>query len=408
MRRVRPEFPGGQRVHRLPRALRAPSEPFGKMSKRRPVVIVAVLLLLAVAAAALWPRLVPAPRAAQPKAAPAVPVSVGQVVVKREPVRVTAIGNVEPYTSVAVKALVDGQIVAVRFHEGDRVREGEVLFEIDARSYAAALAQAQANLARDQAQLDRARTQDVRNQDLLRQNFISKDAYEQFKTNVQTAEATVRADQAAIDAARLQVERCTIRAPLTGYAGRILIQQGNLVKANDTNPLVTINQVEPVYVTFSVPERDLGTIRERQARGELVVEATLPSGSHGPVAGKLTFIDNSADPATGTIRLKARYDNADAVLWPGQFVNVVLTLYEQPDAVVAPTQAIQNGPNGQYVFVVGADRTVDVRNVRVDRAIGDDTVIAGGLKPGDVVVTTGQMRLAPGTRVTVDNAGKAT
>jgi multidrug efflux system membrane fusion protein len=179
------------------------------------------------------------------------------------------------------------------------------------------------------------------------------------------------------------------------------------VKANDTNPLVTINQVQPVYVTFSVPERELGVIRERQAAGELTVQTSLPTGHHPPVSGRLTFIDNSADPATGTIRLKATFTNEDDLLWPGQFVNVVMTLYEQKDAIVVPSQAIQNGPNGQYVFVVAADHTVALRDVHVDRTVDDESVIAKGLKPGEVVVTIGQLRLAPGMRVTVDNAKAA-
>jgi len=282
------------------------------------------------------------------------------------------------------------------------VTKGAVLFEIDPRPFEAALAQATANFAKDQAQLDRAKTQDARNLDLLRQNFISKDAYDQFKTNVETAAATVRGDQAAVDNARLQLEYCTIRSTLDGYAGRILIQQGNLVKANDTNPLVTINQIIPVYTSFSVPEQNLPEIREHQAKGDLVVEVVLPSGTHPPVRGRLVFIDNSADTTTGTIRLKAEFANADTALWPGQFVNVVLDLYVQNNAVVTPSTAIQNGPSGQYVFVVKPDHTVELRNVKVDRAVGDETVVASGLRPGETVVTAGQLRLAPGSRVTLD------
>jgi multidrug efflux system membrane fusion protein len=379
------------------------------MSAARRLGIVVALVVVAVAAWAAWQRFgTAAPRSsAAGRPAAAVPVTVAQVVTRTIPVRLSAIGNVEPYTSVAVKARVDGQIIDVRFREGQHVKEGEVLFQIDARPFQAALEQAQANLAKDQAQLARAQTQDARNLDLLHQNFISKDAYEQFKTNVATTAAAVRADQAAVDLARLQVGYCTIRSPLTGFAGRILIQQGNLVKANDTNPLVTINQVEPVYVTFSVPERELGVIRERQAAGGLVVQTSLPTGRHAPVTGKLTFVDNSADTATGTIRLKATFANEDDVLWPGQFVNVVMTLYDQHDAVVVPTQAIQNGPNGQYVFVVAEDHTVALRDVRIDRAVDDDSVIAAGLKPGETVVTTGQLRLAPGMRVTTDSVRKA-
>jgi membrane fusion protein, multidrug efflux system len=377
------------------------------MSLRR-TLIVGLLVLAAIAVAAfLWPRLGAPARGKDAKGPAAVPVTAAQVAAKRVPVRLSAVGNVEPYTSVSVKARVDGQIVAVHFKEGDRVRKGDVLFEIDPRAYQAALAQATANLARDQAQLDRAKTQDARNLDLLKQNFISKDAYEQFKTNVETAAATVRGDQAAVDNAKLQLEYCTIRSTLDGFAGRILIQQGNLVKANDTNPLVTVNQIVPVFTSFAVPEQNLPEIREHQAKGDLAVLATLPSGTHPPIAGRLSFIDNSADTTTGTIRLKAEFENKDTALWPGQFVNVVLNLYVQDNAIVTPSNAIQNGPNGQYVFVIKPDRTVELRNVKVDRAIGDETVVASGLQPGEMVVTAGQLRLAPGTRVTLDGAKAA-
>jgi membrane fusion protein, multidrug efflux system len=373
------------------------------LSARRLVTIVVVLVVLGAAAALVGPRLYTPERTAT-KGPPAVPVTVGTVRRKDVPMRLSAIGNVEPYTSVAVKARVDGQIVQVRFKEGDRIKRGDVLFEIDSRPFQAALAQVQANLAKDQAQLARAQAQDVRYQDLLKQNFISKDAYEQVRTNAQTAEATVEGDKAAMQTARLQLDYCTIASPIDGYAGRILIQNGNLVKANDVNPLVTLNQIVPVYASFSVPEQELSAIREHQSNGDLVVQASLPNSTHAPIAGKLSFIDNSADTSTGTIRLKAQFANTDTALWPGQFVSVVLTLYQQKDALVAPAQAIQNGPNGQYVFVVRPDRTVELREVKVARTVGEDSVIAAGLKDGETVVTAGQLRLAPGIKVTPDNA----
>lgn len=338
-------------------------------------------------------------RADTQKSVPAVPVTSAPVVLKTEPVRLYAIGNVEPYTTVALKALVDGQIVSVPFKEGDEVRQGAVLFEIDPRPFAASLRQAQANLAKDKALLDRAIEQEKRYRDLLDKNFISPDAYEQVRTNAETAAATVSADQAAIESAKLSLAYCTIRAPVTGYAGRIQIQRGNLVKANDTNPLVTINQVVPIYVSFSVPEQSLADIRKYQADGELRVQTRLAAATHAPVAGRLSFIDNSADTTTGTIKLKAEFPNTDKTLWPGQFVNVVLTLYEQKDAVVAPSAAVQEGPNGQYVFVIKPDQTIELRDIKVARADGEDTIITSGLKPGEQVVTVGQLRLAPGVRV---------
>jgi multidrug efflux system membrane fusion protein len=346
-------------------------------------------------------------RADPQKGAPAVPVTTASVVTKTVPVRVYAIGNVEPYTTVALKARADGQIVSVHFREGDEVRQGSLLFEIDPRPFAAALKQAQANLLKDRALLDRANEQEKRYKDLLAKNFISADAYEQVRTNAETASATVAADEAAIESAKLSLDYCTIRSPITGYAGRIQIQQGNLVKANDVNPLVTINQVVPVFTSFSIPEQSIADVRKHQAQGDLRVEATFPSSAHPPVAGKLSFLDNTADTTTGTIRLKAEFPNTDKALWPGQFVNVVLTLYEQKDAVVTPSAAVQNGPNGQYVFVVKPDMTVELRNIKVSRAEGNDTVVASGLAPGDQVVTAGQLRLAPGSRVSVAKATAA-
>src|SRR5438874_5280075 len=343
-------------------------------------------------------------RAAVQKTPAAIPVSAAQVVVKSMPVRLMAIGNVEPFTTVAIKTRVDGQLISVKFKEGDEVRQGSVMFEIDARPFAAVLKQAQANLAKDRALFDRASEQEKRYKDLLTKNFISPDAYEQVRTNTATAAATVSADEAAIENAKLSLEYCTVRSPVTGYAGRIQIQQGNLVKANDTNPLVTINQVVPIYTTFSVPEQSLADIRKYQTDGELKVQAAFANSTRAPISGKLSFIDNTADPTTGTIRLKAEFANTDKALWPGQFVNVVLTLYEQKDAIVTPSAAIQSGPSGQYVFVVKPDSTVELRNIKIARAEGDDTVVASGLQAGGQGVSVGQVRLAPGTRV---NVGKA-
>jgi multidrug efflux system membrane fusion protein len=343
-------------------------------------------------------------RAETQKSTPAVPVTTAVVVSKTVPVRLYAIGNVEPYTTVAVKARVDGQLVSVHFKEGDEVRKGSVLFEIDPRPFAASLKQAQANLLKDKALLDRASQQEKRYKDLLGKNFISPDAYEQVRTNAETAAATVSANEAAIENSKLSLEYCTIRSPVTGYAGRIQIQQGNLVKANDTNPMVTINQVVPIYTSFSVPEQNIADVRRYQADGELKVAASFANSVHPPVAGRLSFVDNAADATTGTIKLKAEFPNTDKALWPGQFVNVVLTLHEQKDAIVTPSAAVQSGPTGEYVFVVKPDSTVELRNIKIARAEGEDTVVASGLQAGDQVVIIGQLRLAPGTKV---NVGKA-
>jgi len=371
-------------------------------ASRRTSIAIAGLLLIAGAATVAF-RYMPRTSGALPVVVPSVPATVAPVVAKSVPVRLYAIGNVEPYTTVAIKARVDGQIVAVRFAEGDEVKQGQVLFEIDRRPFEAQLQQAEANKLRDQALYDHAREQEKRYKDLLERKFISADAFEQVKTNVDTASATVHADEAAMQSVRLQLDYCTIKSPLTGYAGKIMIQQGNLVKANDVGALVVINQVRPVYVSFSVPEQDLTDVRHYQQDGELKVTASLSNAGHAAVPGKLSFIDNSTDMSTGTIKLKAEFPNADKALWPGQFANVVLTLTSQDGAIVAPSSAIQNGPNGQYVFVVKADQTVDLRNVKVSRTEGDDTVIGSGLAPGEKVVTAGQMRLAPGIRIAAES-----
>jgi multidrug efflux system membrane fusion protein len=370
--------------------------------RRKLLAIVAALAALAVAIG-LVAQYNKESRAAVRKPPPAVPVTIASVISRTIPVRLYAIGNVEPFTTVAIKARVDGQIDSVHFNDGDEVRQGQLLFELDPRPFAAALQQVQANLLRDRALLDRAADQEKRYKDLLDKKFISPDAYGQVKTNMESAAATLRADDAAVASARLQLDYCSIRSPVTGYAGKIAIQRGNLVKANDTNPLVTINQVVPIYVSFSVPEKSLSDVRLHQARGDLGVQATV-AHVPTPIDGKLIFIDNSADLTTGTIKLKATFANKDKTMWPGQFVNVALTLSEQQDAVVTPSISVQNGPNGQYVFVVKADNTVEMRPIKVGRTDGDDTVVASGLKPGDRVVTVGQLRLVPGARVDASNA----
>jgi len=367
---------------------------------RRTLIAVACLLLLAGAAAFAF-RYAPGSRAAMPKPVVAVPVNVARVVLKTVPVRLRAIGNVEPFTTVAVKARIDGQIVAVHFKEGDEVHKGDTLFEIDRRPLQAQLQQAQANLLKDRALLDHANEQDKRYKDLLEKKFVSPDAYAQIRTNSETAAAQVSADQAAIESARLQLDYCTIRSPITGYAGKIQIQEGNLVKANDTFSLVVINQVVPINASFSVPEQSLSAVRKYQADGELQVTAQVPNSGFAPVPGKLSFIDNTTDATTGTIKLKAQFPNTDKALWPGQFVDVILTLTHQDNAIVVPPTAIQNGPNGQYVFIVKPDGTVDMRDVKVARSEGDFTVVASGVTPGDTVVTVGQLRLAPGTKVAI-------
>jgi len=338
--------------------------------------------------------------------APAAPVVVALAEQRNVPVQLDAIGTVDAYSTVAVKARVDGQIVAVNFHEGQAVRRGDVLFRIDPRPFDAALKQAEANALRDAAGRDQARSQERRYKDLMDKNFVSREAYAQIATNAQTADAVAEASRAALENARLNLEYCTIASPIDGFAGRVLLQAGNLVKANDVNPLVVINQVKPIYVTFSVPEQQLPEVRKYQAQAPLPVEALAAGGAPPLARGDLVFMDNAVDPATGTIRLRARFANDDVALWPGQFVNVRLRLYEQPDAVVVPSVALQTGPNGQYVYVVNSDDTVALRPVTVTRTVGDASVVKG-VGAGARVVTGGALRLSPGMKVRVRDQAAA-
>ena len=335
------------------------------------------------------------------KGPPPVPVMVAAVQQQTVPVRLHAIGNVEAFSTVAVKARVGGQILEVNFREGQPVKKGEILFRIDPRPFEAALRQAEANALRDRAGRDQARSQAKRYQELLDKNFISKEAYAQIRTNAETAEATAKASQAALENARLALEYCTIRSSLDGYVGRALLQAGNVVRADDAAPLVVINQVRPIYVNFGIPEQHLPGVRRYMAAGPLGVEVVPVDAQQGAPRGTLIFVDNAVDPSTGTIRLRAQFDNADAALWPGQFVNVSVRLHEQADALVVPATAVQTGPEGQYVYVIGDDLVADVRRITVQRTDGERAIVEKGLAKGERVVTRGQLRLGPKVRVQI-------
>jgi multidrug efflux system membrane fusion protein len=287
------------------------------------------------------------------------------------------------------------------------VKKGEVLFRIDPRPFEAALRQAEANALRDRAARDQARSQAKRYQELLDKNFISKEAYAQIRTNAETAEATAKASQAALENARIALEYCTIRSPLEGYVGRVLLQAGNIVRADDASPLVVINQVRPIYVNFGIPEQHLPEVRKYMGAASLSVDVVPVDPQQPAPRGTLIFIDNAVDPSTGTIRLRAQFDNADVALWPGQFVNVSLRLFEQPDALIVPATAVQTGPEGQYVYVVGDDMVADVRRVNVARTDGERAIIADGVAKGERVVTRGQLRLGPKTRVQIGKPAAA-
>jgi multidrug efflux system membrane fusion protein len=327
---------------------------------------------------------------------------------KNVPVWLQAIGNVEAYSSVAVKSRVDGQILEVHFRDGQEVRKGEVLFRIDPRPFEAALRQSEAQALRDVASRDQAVNQERRYQELLDKNFVSKEAYAQHRTNAATAEATSKASQAALENARLSLDYTIIRSPIDGYVGRALLQAGNMVKANDTISLVVINQVKPVYVSFAIPEQQLATVRDLMRKNPLAVEVAAPGSDKVIAAGRIAFLDNAVDQTTGTIKVRAVFDNADAALWPGQFYTVRVKLYDQENAIVVPSRALQTGPDGQFVYVVKADMTAEARKVTALRSEGDLTVLAeGALAKGERVVVRGALRLAPGIKVNIVDSAAA-
>ncbi len=328
----------------------------------------------------------------------AVPVTVATVTQKTVPIEVRVIGNGEAYSTVVVKSQVDGQLHGVYFKEGQDVQEGDLLFAIDPRPFDSALKQSEANLARDLAQEKNAQAQADRAQKLYQDGLISREQFDQFRSNAGALEAAVRADQAAVENVKIQLGYCSIHSPLTGRTGKLLVHQGNIVKANDT-ALIEINQISPLYVNFSVPEQYLGQIKQYQARGKLKIEAIPPQDESRPEQGLLTFFNNTVDSTTGSILLRGTFQNVEKRLWPGQFVNVVLRLTSRPNSVVAPTQAVQTGQAGHYVFVVGQNLTVDSRPVVAGATIGAETVIDKGLQPGEKVVTDGHLLLFPGAKV---------
>ncbi len=335
----------------------------------------------------------------------AVPILAATVAQKDVPLQVKAIGAVEAYSNVSIKTQITGELTGVHFKEGHDVSKGQLLFTLDRRPFEAALKQAQGMLAKDQAQAANARAQAKRYESLNKAGVVSKEEYEQMQSNADALDAAVIADQAAVENARVQLVYCTIYSPIDGRTGPLLIHQGNMIKANDTPFLVSINQVQPIYATFTVPEQNLADIKRYSSQGRLRVQAFIPNDSRGPAAGWLSFIDNTVDQATGTIKLKGEFANADRRLWPGQFVDVVLTLAQQPNAIVVPSQAIQNGQTGQFVLVIKPDMTVEARPVTLDRSTDGQAVIAKGLAAGEQVVTDGQLRLVPGvTKVELKQA----
>jgi membrane fusion protein, multidrug efflux system len=359
-----------------------------------------------------------------------VPVLTARVERKPMPVTLPAVGTVEAISSVQIRAQVTGQLGTINFTEGQEVQKGQLLFSLDSRPFQAALRQAEAVLARDTATLQNAQAQLTRNQSLVDRGLVTRDQYETQRATVASLTATIAADTAAIETARLNVQYSEILAPISGRTGALGAHTGDLVRANDTTPLVMINQLSPAYVAFSVPGRFLSEIRRYQGQRPLTVTAVVPTGvgtsSQAPAGpgtspipppgssissqgialpataeetGVVSFIDNLVDSATGTIRLKATFENRGRQLWPGAFVQVTLNLTTDPDALVVPATAVQASQDGQYVYVVKPDRTVELRPVRIERQQSGQVIVAEGVSAGEVVVTDGQLRLTPGARI---------
>ena len=366
-----------------------------------------------------------------PRKPESIPVTVDAVQQKDMPVQLNAIGTVESYATVSVYSQVGGVLTQVNFTEGQEVKKDELLFLIDPQPFQIALQQAEANLARDSAQYNQAQANLARDSaqfehaqvelqryaELLEAGVVTKQDYEQIRTNKESLSATILADQAAIktaeganladraaiETAKIQLGYCSVHSPMAGRTGSLLINQGTVLKAND-KALVVINQLSPIYISFSVPEQELSQLKKYMALKTLKVEAIIPNEQEHRVTGTLSFLDNAVDRTSGTIRLKSLFANPDRRLWPGQFVSVMLTLTTDINAVVVPTEAIQTGQQGQYVFVVKPDHTVESRPVVVRRTYEHESVIEKGLQPGETVVTDGQLRLTPGAKVEIQNA----
>jgi multidrug efflux system membrane fusion protein len=334
---------------------------------------------------------------------PTLPVPVAVATVQRQavPVELAATGTVEPLQTVSVESQVGGILTRVAFEEGDEVKRGQVLFQIDPRSYQAALQQAEAMLAKDRAQLANADEDVRRYESLAQKEYVTSQQYAQVKTTAQSLRATVEADHAAVENARLNLQFATVRSPINGRAGGLLLRPGNLVRPNGSAPLVVINQIHPILVRFAVPATDLPEIQQRRRQGAPLPVLTDAAQGRGSSQGELSFIDNAVDTTTGTIMLKARFANQENTLWPGEFVRVRLRLRVDSAALVLPAPAVVSGQQGTYVFVVTSEGTAATRPVKVDRMGDSLAVIAEGVAPGDRVVTDGQLRLRNGSKVQI-------
>src|SRR5262245_44642014 len=332
---------------------------------------------------------------------PAVPVTIARVTKKAVPLEVRVIGGVEPSSSVAIRAQITGELTSVKFTEGDDVKQGDVLFTLDRRPLEATLKQAEANLERDLAQAANAASQAKRYEDLAARGIATREQVDTSAANATALQATVGADRAAVENAGIQLNYATIAAPVTGRTGALMVHPGNLVRANDTTPLVVINQVAPVNVVFAIPEAQLPDLSKYLSQKTVRVEAQTPGESGHASEGRITFVDNAVDQTTGTIKVKGSFPNGDRRLWPGQYVNVVVTLTVDREALVVPQSAVQNGPQGPYVFVIKPDQTAELRSVVIARVADSETLLTSGAAEGETVVTDGQLRLVPGAHVSI-------
>ena len=370
----------------------------------RQVIWAGALLGVVAAGAVLYkvaaPDFAHSQQAQAPRPQAGVPVRITTVASKPTPVEFNTIGNVQTIASVSVKSRIDAVIEQVLVKDGQFVKAGDVLFQLDSRAGQAALHQAEATLARDQAQLANAQRNASRSKSLIAKNFVSQQQFDTDSSTATALEATVKADQAQVENAKIVMSYYTITAPIDGRVGLISIKQGNSIKANDV-PLASVNQIQPIYVSVALPQNNLPELRAAMAKGPVTVRVT-PAGDKGePITGKIAFFDNTIDATSGTINVRSTFENADQRLWPGQFVNVSVLVRTDPDALVIAPAAIQAGQSGTYVFVIKDDNTAEARPVTVDRTVGGMAVISKGLSPGEKVVTDGQLRLGNGTRVQI-------
>jgi multidrug efflux system membrane fusion protein len=333
-----------------------------------------------------------------------VPVTVGRVVVQPEPLSLNAVGTVEPIETASVKAQVGGVITKVSFSEGQNVRAGQLLFQIDPRPFEVALDAATAELGKDKSQAENAEIQAKRYADLVKKDYVTQEQYDAARTQAEMLKSTVQVDEAAVEQAKLNLGYASIAAPISGRTGSLLVKRGNVVKANDA-VLVVINQMRPIRVSFAIPENQLPLVRKYASRGKLEVHVkTSSDSSRSEFKGRLVFIDNEVDPGTGTVTLKADFSNEGGSLVPGQFVDTELVLTIEPAALTVPAGAVVTGQEGTFAFVVRPDKKVEKRPVRVNRTLNNTVVVDEGLKPGETVVTDGQMRLVPGATVAIKSA----